>query len=230
MLGRQQQYPGVMYWWEACLWTWHMTQREHQNEAQQSRTTVPSIPYFFLALSRIAQENTNMGRLPINPNVAYPRVPSRHTPQDTGMFLVEAVCQDHASTKNIPVSCGMVLCGLLSYGSIIGSLPLFVFAWAVRDKARKKYGIEGTVVCDCCASFWCSSCVLCQVHREASHHSMTPGFCCCRPSAVDKQQRVQVLVQTSEQAVQPSYVVGTPVTHIQKAEPQYPPPSAPPQL
>eukprot|EP01064_Diplonema_japonicum_P001989 TRINITY_DN112_c2_g1_i1.p1 TRINITY_DN112_c2_g1~~TRINITY_DN112_c2_g1_i1.p1 ORF type:complete len:205 (+),score=54.30 TRINITY_DN112_c2_g1_i1:50-664(+) len=162
----------------------------------------------------------------------------------TGNYY-EAVCQDHASTKNIPVSCGVCLLGTLGYATfgLIGSLPMFVFSWAMRDKARKKYGIEGTVVRDCCASFWCSLCVMCQVHRQASHQYMTPGYCCCRPSIPPPQQQPQ---QVELQTVQPGYIVGTPVpapvpapvpvpvsTPPQKGEPAYPPageqPTAPQQ-
>ncbi len=57
------------------------------------------------------------------------------------------------------------VCGVLSMGAGIVRLVVFVL---MRMQIREKYNLRGTCVEDCCYSFWCASCVLCQMMAEVN--------------------------------------------------------------
>ena len=71
------------------------------------------------------------------------------------------------------------ICGTVGYGlqfggtgaamaiawvfSVVGSCLAFGVVWAARREIRTKQGIKGTDGEDCCLSFWCNSCSVCQI-------------------------------------------------------------------
>ena len=65
------------------------------------------------------------------------------------------VCQNANSLNSSAFCCSLLSC----------CLP-WIPAWWLRDSARTRYDIEGDPFCDCCVSFWCPSCVQCQVAKE----------------------------------------------------------------
>jgi Cys-rich protein (TIGR01571 family) len=49
-----------------------------------------------------------------------------------------------------------------------------------RFNLRKKYGIPGSGLEDCCCSFCCTTCTICQLHRHtADFHAYPSGCCSC---------------------------------------------------
>eukprot|EP01059_Diplonema_ambulator_P004706 TRINITY_DN14421_c0_g2_i2.p1 TRINITY_DN14421_c0_g2~~TRINITY_DN14421_c0_g2_i2.p1 ORF type:complete len:209 (+),score=23.42 TRINITY_DN14421_c0_g2_i2:72-629(+) len=88
-----------------------------------------------------------------------------------------------------------VCCGLLVAEYFIGGLANCLLTMYLRDNVRHKYGIMGDGCDDCCMSFWCTPCVMCQLHRELSKRGVTPGHVCCEPS-VRKTQPIPVGVQS----------------------------------
>ncbi|XP_055871885.1 uncharacterized protein LOC106055311 [Biomphalaria glabrata] len=44
---------------------------------------------------------------------------------------------------------------------------------ALRTKIRTQENIQGSIMRDCCAAFWCPSCALCQLAREVKYVNLT---------------------------------------------------------
>lgn len=59
------------------------------------------------------------------------------------------------------------------------TLSLFVlgvlYATYRRNQIRKKFGIPGSVLGDCCQWCWCSACALCQETRTLWHNNVSEG-------------------------------------------------------
>ncbi|KAB8212839.1 hypothetical protein BDV33DRAFT_104026 [Aspergillus novoparasiticus] len=71
--------------------------------------------------------------------------------------------------------------------TIFTSLTFIYSHWIIqtirRGKMRKRFGIKGSCCGDCCATFFCSCCVLVQEEKEAElrtqaelGYQMTPGM------------------------------------------------------
>ncbi|KAH9513629.1 hypothetical protein Btru_041644 [Bulinus truncatus] len=69
-------------------------------------------------------------------------------------------------------------CGFFCFGCYACSIaadidesccvPCFVPGWLVsmRTKIRIQNNIEGSILRDCCVSYWCAGCAMCQLARE----------------------------------------------------------------
>ncbi|KKA27404.1 hypothetical protein TD95_000477 [Thielaviopsis punctulata] len=47
----------------------------------------------------------------------------------------------------------------------------WIYAMLKRTELRERHNIEGSVLGDCCATFWCSCCVLVQSEKEAKYRT-----------------------------------------------------------
>ncbi|CAK4700064.1 hypothetical protein LEN26_000273 [Aphanomyces euteiches] len=63
--------------------------------------------------------------------------------------------------------------------TVVGSILVFLGIFFFRTKFRKMLRIPGSDLEDCCASFWCSCCVLAQLATHTG--SYTPGSCTWKP-------------------------------------------------
>ncbi|DBA02730.1 TPA: hypothetical protein N0F65_010658 [Lagenidium giganteum] len=69
----------------------------------------------------------------------------------------------------------MFFVSLLSTIAWIATLVSAIAIWYVRFKIRQRFDIPGNCLCDCCATFLCSCCVIAQM---ATHiKSYKPGTC-----------------------------------------------------
>lgn len=65
--------------------------------------------------------------------------------------------------------------------SLSSVLLLFVLTMRLRSFVRSKYNIPEKTCngCeDCCCSFWCSACTLCQIGRHTADYNKYPAGCC----------------------------------------------------
>eukprot|EP01012_Entosiphon_sulcatum_P022997 TRINITY_DN2797_c0_g1_i2.p2 TRINITY_DN2797_c0_g1~~TRINITY_DN2797_c0_g1_i2.p2 ORF type:complete len:114 (+),score=18.86 TRINITY_DN2797_c0_g1_i2:49-390(+) len=46
-----------------------------------------------------------------------------------------------------------------------------------RGEVREKYGIEGSALSDCCASYYCMPCAIAQQHRQLQMRGNVPKGC-----------------------------------------------------
>jgi Cys-rich protein (TIGR01571 family) len=66
-------------------------------------------------------------------------------------------------------------------GSVISSaMALFCFFITMRLRmyVRERYSIPGSCCEDCCCSFWCMQCTICQLHRHTADFKTYPAGCC----------------------------------------------------
>jgi len=56
-------------------------------------------------------------------------------------------------------------------------LLLFVVVFYVRGVMRSRFHIEGDGLSDCCASFWCTPCVLAQMARQLYNYNPANSVC-----------------------------------------------------
>ncbi len=50
-----------------------------------------------------------------------------------------------------------------------------IYAACRRTQIRKKFGIAGSFMGDCCMWFWCPTCALCQETRTLWHNNVSEG-------------------------------------------------------
>ncbi|KPI90385.1 hypothetical protein ABL78_0461 [Leptomonas seymouri] len=65
---------------------------------------------------------------------------------------------------------------------LLGSMGLpasFVLQYILRSDIRRRYGIEGSVVSDCCVSWLCISCAVQQQFLELTSVGSCPGMSMC---------------------------------------------------
>eukprot|EP01064_Diplonema_japonicum_P039177 TRINITY_DN975_c0_g2_i2.p1 TRINITY_DN975_c0_g2~~TRINITY_DN975_c0_g2_i2.p1 ORF type:complete len:189 (+),score=45.56 TRINITY_DN975_c0_g2_i2:54-569(+) len=105
--------------------------------------------------------------------------------------IYDAAFEHKPDSFNVPVCLLMV-----GASYFFGAIATCVFSMCMRDKVRTSYGIMGDGCDDCCMSFWCAPCVMCQVHRELSKRGTPPGYICCEPS---------IKYSNAPLAVQPAY-------------------------
>ena len=89
----------------------------------------------------------------------------------------DSVVEDRQDSFPAAVCCGLFLCQ-----AFVGGLATCAFTWMMRDKTRDKYSVNGSAFGDCCASCFCTACVVCQMQREILRRGHNPGHCCCSPS------------------------------------------------
>jgi Cys-rich protein (TIGR01571 family) len=76
----------------------------------------------------------------------------------------------------------LVCCGALCIDYFIGGLARCIVIMHLRDRIIHRYGIQEGGVKTCCISCWCSSCAMCQMHRELEgRHEYTGGCCYTAP-------------------------------------------------
>jgi Cys-rich protein (TIGR01571 family) len=65
-------------------------------------------------------------------------------------------------------------------GFLRGILSLFCFVVTMRMRSyiRGKYAIPGGCCEDCCCSFWCTPCTVCQISRHTADFNAHPAACC----------------------------------------------------
>lgn len=62
-----------------------------------------------------------------------------------------------------------------NYISCVFSVIFFVSVWQIRSKIRARFQIPGSACGDCCATWWCSCCVIAQMATHVK--SYKPGSC-----------------------------------------------------
>lgn len=65
--------------------------------------------------------------------------------------------------QNLPDEGSMVVGGLISAGLSLFTLAVLLYA---KSKVRERENIKGSPVGDCCASFFCAPCSLCQILNQ----------------------------------------------------------------
>ena len=89
----------------------------------------------------------------------------------------DSVVNDRQDSCSISACLGLCVCQAL-----IGGFATCLFTCMMRDKTRDKYSVRGGLIGDCCASIFCTACVVCQMQREILRRGHNPGHCCCSPS------------------------------------------------
>ncbi|KAJ9460534.1 hypothetical protein DIPPA_60507 [Diplonema papillatum] len=113
--------------------------------------------------------------------------------------IYSAASHDQPDTMNPLVCCG--ICVLQMWIPALGWLVNGVMNCTTRSTIERKYMIEENTCADCCLSFFCPLCTICQHHVELSKRGMNPGHTCCEPSR-------QFVAQPPPAAVQPGYSTG----------------------
>ncbi|KAL5611584.1 uncharacterized protein BROUX77_001740 [Berkeleyomyces rouxiae] len=47
----------------------------------------------------------------------------------------------------------------------------WIYAMMKRTELRERYGIEGSAMNDCCATYWCMCCAIVQAEKEVKHRT-----------------------------------------------------------
>jgi Cys-rich protein (TIGR01571 family) len=64
------------------------------------------------------------------------------------------------------------------YVSLGFALYCFLLTMSLRSKVREQYNIPGSCCEDCCCSFWCLHCTICQLARHTADFKTHPAGCC----------------------------------------------------
>jgi Cys-rich protein (TIGR01571 family) len=64
---------------------------------------------------------------------------------------------------------------LISYAM---ALFCFFITMRLRTYVRERYSIPGSCCEDCCCSYWCMPCTICQLHRHTADFKTYPAGCC----------------------------------------------------
>ena len=139
----------------------------------------------------------------------------------------DAIIQNKPNSMNVGVCAGVSAAGMAGYaagvfvnfglglaplGSIlysIGCLPYTYVTCQQRKELRRHLSMQENDCEDCLLSWFCISCVQCQISRESNRLGMAPGGCCCQPQQAVV---VQTVVPNSHQVVQPAYPHGNVVS------------------
>jgi Cys-rich protein (TIGR01571 family) len=62
--------------------------------------------------------------------------------------------------------------------SLVLALFFFVVTMRLRSYIRNRYSIPGSACGDCCCSFWCLHCTICQLARHTADYKNHPAACC----------------------------------------------------
>jgi Cys-rich protein (TIGR01571 family) len=54
----------------------------------------------------------------------------------------------------------------------------FIVTMLLRTNVRERYSIPGSCLEDCCCSFWCMQCTICQLARHTADFKTYPAGCC----------------------------------------------------
>eukprot|EP01064_Diplonema_japonicum_P012170 TRINITY_DN1962_c0_g7_i1.p1 TRINITY_DN1962_c0_g7~~TRINITY_DN1962_c0_g7_i1.p1 ORF type:complete len:255 (+),score=39.97 TRINITY_DN1962_c0_g7_i1:66-830(+) len=87
---------------------------------------------------------------------------------------------------------------IFPFGALLAWMITSCYTQKHRTALRTKYGIPGDACIDCLSSWFCTPCVMCQHHVEATRRGFQPGLVCC------KAQPALVTAHTG-QVVQPAY-------------------------
>ncbi|KAK0713906.1 PLAC8 family-domain-containing protein, partial [Lasiosphaeria miniovina] len=79
----------------------------------------------------------------------------------------------------------------------------FIFTMQQRGEIRKRYGIKGSGLGDCCATFWCNCCAQIQADNEVIARSargpIVQGYQPHGPMGTPGQEKIQPTVQAHPQ-------------------------------
>lgn len=84
------------------------------------------------------------------------------------------------------------VCLLITGLSVSGIPSIFVLEYIMRSDIRRRYGIEGNLLKDCCVSWLCEACAVQQQFLEMTSLGMCPGMSMCGVAPVTPEAPVML--------------------------------------